>query len=154
MKVLVISDSHGSYSKMRELFEKDSYRAVIFLGDGLRDAENLYRVSGATPVYRVCGNCDFCVGSPIYSEQIIELSGKKLLITHGHLYSVKNTLERLFEKAKALECDAALYGHTHIQKIEERGGILLANPGALCHGKYAVMTIDKQIKIEFGDLNG
>ena len=152
MKVLVLSDSHGNYSKMKELFEKDSYRAVIFLGDGLREAENLYRISGAVPVYRVAGNCDFTFGEMVFTEQIIELAGKRIFITHGHSYSVKSTPARLVERAKQAGCELALYGHTHIPKIEEREGVTLANPGALAGGCYAVMTIDKKISIELMEM--
>ena len=38
---------------------------------------------------------------------------------------------------------AALYGHTHQQKMEWRSGILLLNPGSAMHGEYAILTINR-----------
>ncbi len=151
MKILVISDSHGNFEKMRELFFKDNYRAVIFLGDVIRDADRLYDISGAVPVYKVSGNCDF-YSPDTYDEQIIELGNKKILITHGHKYSVKSGYHRLREAAKLKQVDIALFGHTHIPFYEKQDGLILANPGALVNGKYAVMTIDRQINFKHGDI--
>ena len=153
MKVLVISDSHGRASSMLSLFKTDNFRAVIFLGDGLRDADRLYEMSGGVPVYRVSGNCDIMIGETVLSEQLIELSGKKIFITHGHNYSVKSSTERLFETAKRLGADVSLFGHTHTPFYEKRDGIILANPGSLAAGKYAVMTIENgEIAIKHGDI--
>lgn len=151
MKLLVISDSHGSYEKMYTLFKSGNYRGVIFLGDGLRDAERLYDDSYGVPVYRVAGNCDFSLGNTLL-EQIIEIGGKKILITHGHKYSVKNGYHLLFEIAKKRQVDMALCGHTHVQYYEKRDNVIVANPGALMLGKYAVLTIDKDITFKMGDI--
>ena len=152
MKILVISDSHGSFNKMREVFLSDNFGAVIFLGDGIRDADRLYDMSGAVPVCRVSGNCDFYSPDTI-SEQIIELSGKKILVTHGHKYSVKSGYHTLRYIAKKRGVDIALFGHTHIPFYEKEDGLILANPGALSNGKYAVLTIEqKNISFKHGDI--
>ena len=45
--------------------------------------------------------------------------------------------------ALAEKCHAALYGHTHFQKMEWRSGILILNPGAVNDGKYAVLNINR-----------
>ena len=47
MKILVFSDSHGHLSRVMEIYNKTRCQAVIFLGDGLRDAQGLYSVSGS-----------------------------------------------------------------------------------------------------------
>ncbi|MBQ8605286.1 MAG: metallophosphoesterase [Clostridia bacterium] len=151
MRVLVISDSHGNFGRMYDLFKKEDCRAVIFLGDGIREAERLYDMSGAVPVYRVRGNCDMgAFNTP--DEQLIELAGKRIFITHGHNYFVKSGLFRLRARAMELSADIALFGHTHSQFYEKQDGIILANPGALTFGKYAVMTIDGSISIKHGDI--
>lgn len=152
MKVLVVSDSHGAYGKLYDVFKSDNFRAVIFLGDGLREAQKLYDISGAAPVYKVRGNCDIGMFFEP-DEQIIELSGKKIFITHGHNYFVKSGYHKLMAKALSLGVDAALFGHTHNPFYEKQGGLIVANPGALSYGKYAVMTIENnQISIKHGDI--
>lgn len=153
MKILVMSDSHGNSSRMYQLFKEQNPRAVIFLGDGLRDADYLFDRSGAVPIYWVKGNCDLMTGTIVPEEQFLELSGKKIFITHGHNYFVKQGTYKLLQKAKELLADVALFGHTHIQHYEKQDGIILANPGALAGGKYAIMTIEnKEISIKHGDI--
>lgn len=152
MKALVISDSHGSYEKMRELFNESDCNAVIFLGDGLRDADRLYDISGPVPVYRVRGNCDM-YAFDAFDEQMLSLCGKKIFITHGHRYGVKNGCGALLEAAKLKGADAVLFGHTHRQLYENTDGIIIANPGSLANGKYAVLQTDgKNISFKFGDM--
>ena len=151
MKILVFSDSHGSYGKMSEIFRNIRCDAVIFLGDGLSDAERLYKTSGAVPVYRVCGNCDFMpLGVP--DMQLLELDGARVLITHGHRQGVKSGTDALEAQARRMNSDVALFGHTHRQFYEKRGGLILANPGSVAAGKYAVLTTGKEIHFEFGEM--
>ena len=146
MKVLVMSDSHGSASRMAELFESGNYRAVIFLGDVCRDTDRLYDLSGGIPVYRVKGNCDIC--SPCPEEQLIELCGKKILICHGHKYSVKSGYSCFENAALASGVDCALCGHTHKQYLDRIGDVVIANPGSVAGGCYGVLTVDDK-KIDF-----
>lgn len=125
MKLIVISDSHGNSLGIDKLFEKYSFDYLIFLGDGLKDL-GLY--ANMDNVIAVSGNCDMFAEEP--AERIFNADGKLILITHGHKYGVKSTLNHL--KAKVLEekCDIALYGHTHIQNIENWHNIWIANPGS------------------------
>lgn len=152
MKALVISDSHSSYEKMRELFRSTQCSAVIFLGDGLRDADRLYDISGPIPVYRVRGNCDM-YAPDAFDEQMLFLGGKKIFITHGHRYGVKNGYGALLSAATLKKADAVLFGHTHRRFYENIDGIILANPGALVNGRYAVLDIERGvISFKFGDM--
>ena len=64
---------------------------------------------------------------------------KKILLTHGHLYDVRTTFERLVHLALELGCDYVLYGHTHIQRIDVVDGITLINPGSLLDDKYLLI---------------
>lgn len=151
MKILVISDSHGAFEKILEIFRKTRYDAVIFLGDGLRDAQDLYRVSGAAPVYTVCGNCDFFAQS-VPDMQLLELDGRRVLITHGHRQSVKSGLWALEDTARRMGADIALFGHTHKKFFGERDGLILANPGSVSNGQYAVLTTGKKTDLEFKEI--
>lgn len=147
MKILVLSDSHGNVNKMKDLFRQDDYRAVIFLGDVIRDADELARITGAAPVYRVKGNCDFGEFNT-HDELLIELGGKRIFMAHGHRYGVKGGIGSFEAAARKSGADIALYGHTHIQYHDTKDGLHILNPGALMNGKYAVLTIEGSISIE------
>jgi len=146
MKVLVLSDSHGCSSRMVDLFNEGGYRAVIFLGDVVRDIEHLSMISGYVPVYRVKGNCDMLESAP--DEQIIDIEGKLIFIAHGHTYRVKSGYGAFINAALAKGVDAALCGHTHAQHYELYDKMIVANPGSIASGYYGVLTVDKNIDFE------
>lgn len=65
---------------------------------------------------------------------------------------------KLAEKAKSLACQFAFYGHTHIAKYENIGGIHVINPGSISQSRsnieetFAELLIDdtnKQAKLNF-----
>ena len=146
MRVLVLSDSHGCVQRLRRVLETEAECPVVFfLGDGLSD---LGRVQDAFPARRfvaVCGNCDWQSDAPsaeTFAYQYVD--GHTILATHGHCVSVRRTLRVLAEKAKGVRADLALYGHTHRAAADTCEGVLCVNPGALCDGRYAVLTLTKQ----------
>ena len=124
MRIAVISDSHGNKSGINKIFESVQFDYLFFLGDGLGDLGNYIYLDN---VYAVSGNCDFFSSYP--NERIIELAGKKLLITHGNRYGVKGGINNLLEYAHTQGVDIVLFGHTHKQIAEERQGLFVANPG-------------------------
>jgi putative phosphoesterase len=79
-------------------------------------------------VYRVRGNCDFDMSIP--AEETLEFENARVFISHGHQYSVKWTLQEIAARAEELNCDAALFGHTHVSSLEAFGRRLLLNPGS------------------------
>lgn len=125
MRILVFSDSHGHTTRLRAAAKSVQADAIIHLGDHAKDAEILQDIA---PLYVVQGNCDF-TSAPI--EQVIELGGKRLFITHGHRYYVKSELDTLYRAADKAGAHVALYGHTHLPGYEYRGRMLLLNPGAI-----------------------
>lgn len=145
MRILVISDSHrASGTVKRILLEQPQARHVFFLGDNTADVESLQYEYSDRRFYIVAGNCDFADTSP--SQSIAEIEGRGIFYTHGHTLSVKYTTSHLLEKAKALGCEIALYGHTHIAKTEYRDGVYLINPGSCSRSRegknsYAVVDI-------------
>ena len=64
-------------------------------------------------------------------------------MTHGHLYNVIFGMDRLYYLAKENNCNLVLYGHTHIQKMEEHDGIIFLNPGSVLDNNYAIVLEDK-----------
>ena len=130
MRVLVVSDVHGDFRGLCEAIEaQPTAKAVIFLGDGLRQAEDAADRYPDRDFYMVPGNCDFGAdGIPIRQETF---GGKRFYFTHGHRHDVKYTLYRLEMAAREAEADIALFGHTHQAYEEYVDGLYLFNPGSL-----------------------
>ena len=117
VNVIVFSDSHGGKNKINEVLERQISPpdAIIFLGDGLRDIDRLE--AGNIPVYSVCGNCDGhfdLLLADVADERIVTVGGKRIFMTHGHKYHVKSVLSALLLRAKELNADVVLFGHTHV----------------------------------------
>ena len=82
------------------------------------------------------------------AEMIIEAEGKKIFLTHGHLYSVKSQSDyhSLTERAIALGCDCAVFGHTHQEVHTKTDKLTLLNPGSIKHSHtYGVIEIENGI---------
>ncbi len=139
-RILLFSDSHGLCFLMERILPKHPEVDYVFhLGDGAADAERLRRHTDK-PVLCVAGNCDGFGAEPL--ERQFEADGVKLLLTHGHAYRVKYRLDALAYRAAELGAQAALYGHTHRQALEQDGGVMLLNPGSACDGNYALLTLE------------
>ena len=140
-KYLVFSDIHGdalAFENLKEL-SKD-LDGIIFAGDGYSSVKNM--TDGE--LLAVGGNCD--MGGP--PEIVTEIEGVRLLICHGHRYHVKSDMLSLTLRARSLDCQTVIFGHTHIPLCSyEYGGALYLNPGTCSrHGAqrtYAVLTLDK-----------
>ncbi len=139
MRIIVCSDMHGRDEMLWALqAEYPSVDGFVFLGDGLRDFE---RASQSPRRFHLAvrGNCDYASDSPL--DIIQNFDGVRTLMTHGHMYNAKLTLENLISTARVSGCSLVLYGHTHRQKITEQDGVTLLCPGALSDGRFAILTI-------------
>ena len=143
MRILVFSDSHHDIERCCDVINRIiGIDMIIHAGDHSEDAEKISRLFPDIPMYFVSGNCDFS-GAP--KELVFTASGKKIFLTHGHLYNVKNDLEfsSLLEHAQELGCDCAVFGHTHEGLCDVKGGITLLNPGSIRYGRiFGVIEID------------
>jgi len=142
MKILVISDTHGNHLTPLQIFKETGAEMLIHLGDDIEDAATLELIIDR-PVIKVPGNCDLGAQEP--RELLNKIADRLFFITHGDQYQVKNSLNRLVEKAKGLKAAVALFGHTHKPLIQKQDGVLLINPGALMAGSdsksYALLTL-------------
>lgn len=136
MKILVISDSHGDISKCKKAVNKNrDANMIIHLGDNYRDALKLISEYPGVWLEYVYGNCDFMIEGAD-DEKLLELNGKRVLLTHGHKYSVKRGYEKIFKRADELKADILLFGHTHVPEIIECEGFYAVNPGSLGNPRY------------------
>lgn len=126
-------------------------------GDG-----DQYRVT--LPVKGDFLNEDEAPGFPLMvpSRQIVRACGFNILLVHGHRHSVDVSLEMLVDSAENLSCDIVVFGHTHIQFIEEFSTILALNPGSPARPRghsapgFAVIELDAAVttpRVEFYRVN-
>lgn len=143
MRILVLSDSHGNSFYAEKAIEMLCPDRLIFLGDGLREIENLSYIYSKIPFSAVRGNCDFYSDEP--AADILNVGSHKIFFTHGHLYRVKDGTDTLLSAAKQRGADIALYGHTHIARTEYSEGVYIINPGSCScprEGKRSCAYID------------
>lgn len=142
MKLLVLSDTHRSLGFAYDAIEKERPDAVLHLGDHLTDAEELSFACQEPDFYYVPGNCDYA--PTVLQSLTLEFDDVRVFMTHGHIYGVKRDLTALAGAAKDAGAQLALFGHTHIQHMEERNDITLLNPGTagrFGRSGYAVVEI-------------
>lgn len=145
MRIAIISDTHRNTKSIDKVLArlKDIDR-IIHLGDNTEDAGYIASKS-LIPLLYVRGNCDFNRNIPI--ELFEELGGKKVLITHGHRYHVKEDLMDLLFRGEEIGAHIVLYGHTHIAQIDYERGIWFVNPGSTYLSRtgsnsFAILTIE------------
>ena len=146
MKILVISDTHGITYDAERIIKKYEKNIVlcVHLGDLVKDAVYLQTKFPNLKFEIVRGNNDFTRDFP--SEKIIEVGNKKILITHGHMYSVKSTYDLIVNHAKSFKVDAVFFGHTHQQEEFYSDNILFLNPGSVALSRdgsrsYAIVEV-------------
>lgn len=143
MKTIVaFSDSHNRSLPQRFVDILNEADFVFFLGDGLLGVRQFLNSKN---FYAVKGNCDYLP----YDEEIeFEIEGVKFFLTHGNKYSVKSDMLNITLKAKEVNANCVLFGHTHTASNELVEGINLINPGSITMPRmgnptYAYITVNK-----------
>lgn len=146
MKILIVSDIHGSYQSaqcIKKLMVETNAKVCCILGDILYHGPRNDLPEGYDPkkviqelnsmkdqIIAIRGNCDSEVDQmvlqfPIMADyNYILFEDRKVFITHGHLYSVEN-------HPYLNEGDCLLTGHTHVPTANEKEGIYFLNPGSM-----------------------
>lgn len=153
MKILVVSDTHGRNKKLIEsILKGNKADLLIHLGDYVEDGEKISKILGI-PHIIVKGNGDFKSNYP--EDRLIKVKDKKIFLTHGHKYNVRYSIDRIFYKAKELEADIALFGHSHTSLNIRENGIVIMNPGSPSLPRdigniksYGVIKIKEEIETE------
>ena len=166
MEILVFSDSHGKWEGMREAMQRQVRRVskVFFLGDGLRDLDELGL--DAASLHAVRGNCDWFADALAPIETLVEIEGHTVLATHGHAFGVKGGLGALIRRAAEVGADIVLFGHTHAPFLETvpAGSMVgerclerpmyLFNPGSIGYdGAFGTITLqNREILFSHGEI--
>ena len=129
MRIVVFSDTHGRYSAMEEIVERNlNADMFVFLGDGEREFDNITALYPKLDFRHVSGNCDYASFAP--DMIIIGAENVRILATHGHRFGVKISNEYLKKLAVENNCKVVLFGHTHERYENYENGIYFLNPGS------------------------
>ncbi len=145
MRILVMSDCHGSTRALETVLNRhEDIKKVFYLGDGVAQLDSVKQFYPEREFNAVSGNCDWDTRYPALAVATVE--GVKILYTHGHRLGVKYSTEHIYKTALENGAGLALYGHTHVSKLEYRDGIYIVNPGALRNSRdgfesYAIIDI-------------
>ncbi|MBO5976692.1 MAG: YfcE family phosphodiesterase [Oscillospiraceae bacterium] len=129
MKILVMSDSHGSEENMLRAVEQSSPNLIIHLGDCVRDTECLEQSYPSIPLWRVRGNCDFDFVTP--ESGLEEVDGVRIFFAHGHRHGVKMNMDSFCNSVCFSGAKLGLFGHTHRAVWHQIAGIEILNPGSI-----------------------
>ena len=152
MKLMIVSDIHGSFENTKNLvnkFKTSKADKLIILGDiyhgysyqDTNDMVNLFSTI-CTKLYLIRGNCDSDYDediSPVglLKELMIEFNNRHIYFNHGH---------QGFPNCEFKQGDIYCHGHTHIPSIRKLDQIIVCNPGSvsLPRGGYkaSYMIID------------
>jgi putative phosphoesterase len=128
MRIAVVSDTHSHSFSINKIYEYiQDADMMIHLGDNVEDVETLEK-SFKGKILNVRGNCDY--NSFVPKERLEVIEGKRIFMTHGDRYNVKYDLLRLKYRAKEVEADIVLFGHTHEYLELHEEGIWFINPGS------------------------
>ena len=127
MKLIIISDSHGSKNEIQDVYTKYKDKVDGFIHCG--DSELRHDDPAMKGYLAVRGNCDM---DNSYPEVLTEEFGSiKIMATHGHLYNIKVTLMKLHYKARENNANMVFFGHSHQLGAEMIDDILFVNPGSI-----------------------
>ena len=136
MRILVVSDSHGTRHFMCRCVEVLKPDMILHLGDYYEDGEALHETYPDIRFLQVPGNCD--VGRiPMGARYTLTPKPEevRIFMTHGHIQHVKFGLGALIADGRKAGAKLILFGHTHVPHLEQTDdGIWVMNPGTCGHG--------------------
>ena len=147
MRAIVFSDSHGVLKNaFKALDEAGEVDLILHAGDHYRDGLKLAAETGL-PVKAVLGNCDSYSEGPL--EELIEATGHRILLVHGHLGGPAQWFGRLFARACGCGASTVIFGHSHTAQIIKEDGLIFFNPGSITiprdndRPSYGILEIDE-----------
>ncbi|MCA9079426.1 MAG: metallophosphoesterase family protein [Planctomycetaceae bacterium] len=147
MLIGILSDSHDRQARLeRAVAELQAAGAEALIHCGDMTSASMLQALTPLPAYFCFGNCDNTLGLQREAKQLgihclgdggeIELSGRRLAVTHSHL---SHEVARLLQA----EPDYLFSGHSHIANDWQEGAIRRINPGALHRAaRYTVVLLD------------
>jgi putative phosphoesterase len=144
MRIGVLSDTH---IHLAEEISPEILKAfsnvdlIIHAGDfvGSDVFEGLKRLG---EVKAVRGNVDSMkLKGFLPDKETLEIGGKRIGITHGSggPEGIEHRVRAVFD-----DVDIIIYGHSHMAKMKEIGGVLLFNPGP-GYRSFGILTVEDDV---------
>lgn len=154
MRILVISDSHGRNDDVKGVIKQVKQLDMLIHCGDIERGDDYIRSLVDCPVYMVSGNNDYNLELP--AEEVIEVQGYRILVTHGHYQYVNSGVAVLREYGLSQQADVVMYGHTHVPYIDIGEDITVLNPGSISYPRqegrkptFLVMEINNQGEIHY-----
>ena len=130
MRILVFSDTHGRTERMLDVIRETPHDMVVHLGDCVADARRIEAEFPDENLRYVAGNDLYDVMSRTPTRALFAAGRIAVMAVHGHDYSVRATMSKLYETAKSLSVALVLYGHTHVPRVDTHDGVTMFSPGS------------------------
>ena len=152
MRIGILSDTHS----IKECIDKTipylkDCDLIIHAGDNFADSKYIHSMT-KVGIMAVKGNCDF---DNVEDELLFDIEEKLIFLCHGDKYDVKYGLDKIEAKAKSVEADIVIFGHSHTPLNFEKDNILYLNPGSTSlprgveYKSFVIMNIENNnIEIE------
>lgn len=149
MKILIVSDTHGSRHQFDKIVEAEKpFDMMLHAGDTECDNDYLEAMADC-PCYFVCGNNDWGTDEPY--DRILAIGRHKILLTHGHGYGLYFGYKDMIRTAQENGVDTIIHGHTHRPVDLTESGIRILNPGSVTYPRqngrkpgYIIATTDEK----------
>lgn len=152
-KIIILSDTHKNQKNIRKIFTNETeYTHIFHLGDDFEDMDKNIDITDNIELIRVPGiyHSGYKDGTlPAILEIKIE----------NWRFALAHRLEDLLKTN--FPADIYLYGHTHQYNYDHIADKYFINPGHLKaktdrgqKASYVVMTIDKNVDVQFKHLDG
>ncbi len=159
MKILILSDTHAyKLEDLPNLLLKKLEEADLVVHAGDFDTFEFYsELKDNVELEAVAGNSDdYEIIQELPETHSFEVEGLKIGITHVPIF---DDFSDLVYKARELEVDVMIFGHTHRPFLNEFGGVILLNPGSptlprFSLPSYAEIVIEDFIEIQIRGVNG
>ena len=149
MKWLILSDSHGVISNMKQAVIRSSPDGILHLGDCWQDGQRLHQLFPQLPFYQVPGNCDFRPDVP--SERVLKWKDSVFCSATAIRMVSSSPCCPQDMRPRSRTWIVFLFGHTHRPLVDRRGKTLFLNPGSIgdpLHPFYG------EVLLEPGHLDG
>lgn len=150
MKILIVSDTHGSLKGLQAALEAEGVPDwILHLGDVDRQEDEILALAPKSRFACVRGNNDYYTN--LSDELFLEIGGYKIWMTHGHRYQVYSGTDMIKNTGIMKGADIVMHGHTHTPfiDIDEENKITVINPGSISQPRqigrqpsYIVMELE------------
>ena len=142
MKIGILSDTH----MIKECIDKTipylkDCDLIIHAGDNFSDSKYIHNMT-KVGIMAVKGNCDF---DNVEDELIFDIEDKVIFLC----------LDEIEAKAKSIDADIVIFGHTHTPLNFKKDNIIYLNPGSVSlprgvdYKSFSIMNLENDnIKIE------